>query len=144
MPGRSAPVAGRRVQRAFRARHCAGIAAGHLYGDRKYHGVAPAAKLLDVKVLGDDGSGELTGILMGLEWALRKKAEAAVTEIFDVVISLGGTLSAEHGIGASKAKYLGIELGTKEMRAMSLIKRSFDSHNILNPGKFTDLLSNHE
>ena len=54
--------------------HCAGIAAGGQYGSGRFHGVAPAANLLDVKVLGDHGSGTTSGILMGLEWARRRGA----------------------------------------------------------------------
>jgi glycolate oxidase len=57
---------------------------------------------------------------------------------------MGGTLSAEHGIGMAKAKYLRSELGRNEMAAMARIKKTFDPNNILNPGKFADTLSPNE
>ena len=64
-----------------------------------------------------------------------RKAEKAVEELFDYTISLGGTLSGEHGVGISKAGYLSKEIGPSEMALMKSIKTVFDPHNILNPGK---------
>jgi len=65
----------------------------------------------------------------------RKKAEEAVKEIFAETIRLGGTLSGEHGIGTSKAAYLGMELSPEVIDTMKKIKKLFDPNNILNPGK---------
>ena len=87
-----------------------------------------------------DGSLHVNVILEREDETLRKKADEAVSEIFAAVLSMGGTLSAEHGIGMTKAKFLGAELGGKEMAAMARIKKTFDPNNILNPGKFTDAL----
>jgi glycolate oxidase len=91
-----------------------------------------------------DGSMHVNVMLERDEEALREKADAAVTEIFEAAISMGGTLSSEHGIGLAKAKFLDAELGHNEMAAMARIKRAFDPGNILNPGKFTDALFRHE
>jgi glycolate oxidase len=65
----------------------------------------------------------------------REKAEAAVREIFAEAFRLGGTMSGEHGIGLSKAPYLGMELTDEVMTAMKKVKHLFDPNNILNPGK---------
>jgi len=65
----------------------------------------------------------------------REKAEEAVKEIFAETIRLGGTLSGEHGIGISKAPYIGMELTPETISAMKDIKKLFDPNNILNPGK---------
>jgi glycolate oxidase len=65
----------------------------------------------------------------------RQKAEAAVEELFAETIRLGGTLSGEHGIGLSKAPYLGMELSDLAMLTMKKIKQLFDPNNIMNPGK---------
>ncbi|NGO79112.1 S8 family serine peptidase [Streptomyces sp. YC504] len=64
--------------------HVASIAAGTgAKSGGKYKGVAPGAKLLNGKVLSDDGYGDESGILAGIDWA--------VTEGADVVnLSLGG------------------------------------------------------
>jgi glycolate oxidase len=63
-----------------------------------------------------------------------KRAELAVSEIFQAAIDLGGTLSGEHGIGILKAPYMRNELGLT-LDLMEKIKESWDPNNILNPGK---------
>jgi len=65
----------------------------------------------------------------------REKAEEAVKEIFAQALRRGGTMSGEHGIGISKAPYLGMELSDDVIATMKKIKRLFDPNNILNPGK---------
>ncbi len=71
---------------------------------------------------------------------LRDKAEmervrAAMDEIFRGAVSLGGTLSGEHGIGLGKLPWMEVQHGTAGMNAMKAIKRALDPHLILNPGK---------
>ncbi|MBD3355010.1 S8 family serine peptidase [Candidatus Woesearchaeota archaeon] len=51
--------------------HCAGIAAGN----GRYVGVAPAANLMNAKVLSDDGSGSSSTIIAGIEWAVENGAD---------------------------------------------------------------------
>ncbi len=63
------------------------------------------------------------------------RAHAAVKEIFQATLDLGGTLSGEHGIGITKAPYLAMELGDLGVEVMKRIKKSFDPNNVLNPGK---------
>jgi len=64
-----------------------------------------------------------------------EKTEKVIEEIFNATIALGGTLSGEHGIGITKAKYLKLELSKPVYGLMKKIKNSFDPDNILNPGK---------
>jgi len=56
-------------------------------------------------------------------------------EIYKITISLGGTITAEHGIGLSKIPYLSMALDEKQIELMKKIKVVFDPKNILNPGK---------
>lgn len=53
--------------------------------------------------------------------------------------TLGGSISAEHGIGLEKKRYLHYSRNAEEMATMQLLKKTFDPHNILNPGKVVDL-----
>jgi glycolate oxidase len=48
---------------------------------------------------------------------------------------LGGTLSGEHGIGLAKAPYFSLEHDQVRRDVIRSIKKFFDPHNILNPGK---------
>ncbi|MBF0606590.1 MAG: FAD-linked oxidase C-terminal domain-containing protein [Candidatus Magnetobacterium sp. LHC-1] len=63
------------------------------------------------------------------------KAEKVVRQLFELTLSLGGTLSGEHGIGLTKAKYIDMELDMINIDLMKGIKNLFDPKNILNPGK---------
>lgn len=63
------------------------------------------------------------------------RAEAAKEKIFRTVIEFGGTLSGEHGVGITKAPFLGLELGDAGIGTMKKIKKAFDPNSILNPGK---------
>ncbi|HEC78271.1 MAG TPA: glycolate oxidase subunit GlcD, partial [candidate division WOR-3 bacterium] len=56
-------------------------------------------------------------------------------EMYKIALSLGGTITAEHGIGLSKARYLTMALDRKQIDLMRRIKKIFDPKNILNPGK---------
>jgi len=64
-----------------------------------------------------------------------ERAHEAVKEIFAATLELGGTISGEHGIGITKAPYIAMELGDMGLEIMKRIKKVFDPHNILNPGK---------
>ncbi len=59
----------------------------------------------------------------------------AIREIFELVVDMGGTLSGEHGIGTSKAPFMGIAFSPVELTLFRDIKQAFDPNNILNPGK---------
>ncbi len=58
-----------------------------------------------------------------------------IEEIFQLVVDMGGTLSGEHGIGTSKAPFMGIAFNEQELQLFKDIKKAFDPNNILNPGK---------
>jgi glycolate oxidase len=65
----------------------------------------------------------------------KEKGEAAIEEIFKLTLRLGGTLSGEHGVGITKASYIGLEIDPAALKVMKKIKRVLDPNNILNPGK---------
>ncbi|MCA8833433.1 FAD-binding oxidoreductase [Hymenobacter pini] len=58
-----------------------------------------------------------------------------ISEIFELCVKLGGTISGEHGIGLVQKGYIGIALKEANLELMRGIKRVFDPHGIMNPGK---------
>lgn len=66
-------------------------------------------------------------------------SEATLNEMrkkmYQTTVSLGGMITAEHGIGLSKTEYLRLALDTSQINVMEQIKSVFDPRNILNPGK---------
>jgi glycolate oxidase len=64
-----------------------------------------------------------------------KSLDKAIREIFALTVSLGGTISGEHGIGYSQKSYLPIAISGAELEMMKKIKKTFDPNGILNPGK---------
>jgi len=64
-----------------------------------------------------------------------EEGHKAIEEIFQLVVDMGGTLSGEHGIGTSKAPFMGIAFSDEELQLFRDIKKAFDPNNILNPSK---------
>jgi D-lactate dehydrogenase len=64
-----------------------------------------------------------------------QRAEQCLSEVFSLVLELGGTLSGEHGVGLEKRGFIARELDAGSLALMHAIKRQFDPNGILNPGK---------
>jgi glycolate oxidase len=58
-----------------------------------------------------------------------------IKELFRLCVSLGGTISGEHGIGLVQKPYISIALGEAQLNLMRGIKQVFDPRGIMNPGK---------
>ncbi|HSR31743.1 MAG TPA: FAD-linked oxidase C-terminal domain-containing protein [Anaerolineae bacterium] len=56
-------------------------------------------------------------------------------EIYRLALSLGGTITGEHGIGATRRRYLSLALDETQINLMRQIRDVFDPNHILNPGK---------
>ncbi len=64
-----------------------------------------------------------------------KRYIQAKSEIYNLAISLGGTISAEHGVGVEKISYINNIVDNSAIEYMKKVKSIFDPNNILNPGK---------
>jgi glycolate oxidase len=68
-----------------------------------------------------------------------KAAEAAVRQLMETVVALGGAISGEHGIGLAKTPFLRLQHSPAQVRAMQAVKTALDPKGILNPGKMFEL-----
>ena len=101
----------------------------------KRHGVV-------VSNIGHAGDGNVHSIIVRgdmEEEAWRKTLKAVVSELIEISIDIGGTISGEHGVGYAKKGYLVDQVGETQVELMRSIKRAFDPGNILNPAKVIDL-----
>jgi glycolate oxidase len=60
--------------------------------------------------------------------------EPVVDEVMNLVVRLNGAISAEHGIGRAKTKYLKDVKTPIEIETMKTVKKAFDNLGIMNPG----------
>ena len=81
-----------------------------------------------------DGNLHLVAWVPGLTVEQQPK-EAMDEVIYGLVREYGGTVSAEHGIGTVKKKWLGHARSAEEIALMQTLKRALDPHGVLNPGK---------
>ena len=72
----------------------------------------------------------------------KNDSEKLVKEMNDIIYTplqaIGGSISAEHGIGLHKKGYLHLSRTPAEIQTMQLLKKTFDPNGILNPGKVID------
>lgn len=66
--------------------------------------------------------------------AMTERAHLAFGEIMDLALSLGGTITGEHGVGRLKRPWLSEYLGPEVMELNQRIKTALDPLGILNPG----------
>ena len=68
-----------------------------------------------------------------------EEIQTILTKVFELVKSLGGTISGEHGIGLIQKSFMPVVFDPITMELMKGIKKVFDPNHILNAGKIFDL-----
>jgi glycolate oxidase len=63
-----------------------------------------------------------------------RRIEAVVTRTLETVLTMGGTVAAEHGIGKIKSKWLPLQMTPTQQRVMRAIKQELDPQLLLAPG----------
>ena len=89
--------------------------------------------------MGHIGDGNLHFSFMGpkgMDWQTLSRYSTAITRaVNDIVTSMGGSISAEHGVGSDKLDELAHYRSGIELELMRKIKRALDPKNLMNPGK---------
>ncbi len=106
---------------------------------RFIEGVALRHKL-DIATFGHFGDGNLHPTFLTNERDKDEmhRVELAMKEIFDFALSLGGTITGEHGVGLAKKAFLEQQLGNASFTLLKSIKHTLDPDVFLNPGKIFD------
>ncbi|MBS1690667.1 MAG: FAD-binding protein [Actinobacteria bacterium] len=101
-------------------------------------GVAKIAETHDlmISVIAHAGDGNTHPLIVfdPTDADMTRRAETAFGEIMDLAVSLGGTITGEHGVGRLKRPWLAGYLGPDAMALNQRIKQALDPDNILNPG----------
>lgn len=103
-------------------------------------GVHDLAERLGVRILSfghaGDGNVHITALKDDLDDETWEMLVPEATEfLYRLALSLGGTITGEHGIGAIRRQYLPLALEEAQIDVMRRIRAAFDPNSILNPGK---------
>jgi glycolate oxidase len=66
------------------------------------------------------------------EW---ERADRFGADILELCVALGGTITGEHGVGIEKINSMCVQFAPAEREMFLAVKRAFDAHGLLNPGK---------
>jgi FAD/FMN-containing dehydrogenase len=88
---------------------------------------APGARTI---VYGHLGDGNLHVNVLGPD----PHDESVDEAVLELVGEFGGSISAEHGVGVAKRRWLHLTRSPDEIDVMAAVKHAFDPHGILNPG----------
>jgi FAD/FMN-containing dehydrogenase/Fe-S oxidoreductase len=82
-----------------------------------------------------DGNVHVNVPVLSNDRPMLRRAEEVIDRVMEKVVSLGGVVSGEHGIGVTKLKYLGAD----RIAELSAHRREVDPAGLMNPGKLEDL-----
>jgi glycolate oxidase len=64
-----------------------------------------------------------------------ERAEEMGGKLLEICIDVGGTITGEHGVGIEKLKQMCVQFREPELEVFHAIRKAFDPHSVLNPGK---------
>jgi glycolate oxidase len=141
----------REIERLWRARRALGPALTNATAYRLFQDVCvPPAEIpealrrigeiavrhgIRIPVFGHAGDGNLHPSVLYDDVSQAYAAHAAEADVLRAAVALGGTVSAEHGIGLLKVPFLADALDPVALELARTLKRALDPRGILNPGK---------
>ena len=97
----------------------------------KYHTTSPR--------VGHVADGNFHNFIMLEDGKVPAWADDMRKDIYEAALKYGGTVTAEHGTGKTRKKYMDLQFSPEVIEIMKGIKRTFDPNGILNPGVIVDL-----
>ncbi|HEX6320948.1 MAG TPA: FAD-linked oxidase C-terminal domain-containing protein [Burkholderiales bacterium] len=70
-----------------------------------------------------------------------QRTEQFAAEVLEKCIEVGGTITGEHGVGVEKINQMCVQFRPDELELFMAVKRAFDPHGLLNPGKAVPTLA---
>jgi glycolate oxidase len=70
-----------------------------------------------------------------------RRTEEFAAEVLEKCVQVGGTITGEHGVGVEKINQMCVQFGSAELEMFLAVKRAFDPHELLNPGKAVPTLA---
>lgn len=70
-----------------------------------------------------------------------QRTERFGAEILELCVSVGGTITGEHGVGVEKIDQMCVQFGSGELSQFHVVKKAFDPKGLLNPGKAVPTLA---
>ncbi|HEX9432703.1 MAG TPA: FAD-linked oxidase C-terminal domain-containing protein [Burkholderiales bacterium] len=70
-----------------------------------------------------------------------ERTERFAGEVLEKCVAVGGTITGEHGVGVEKINQMCAQFGSAELELFHAVKRAFDPHGLLNPGKAVPTLA---
>ena len=103
--------------------------------DARLGGLLPGVRLVTYGHVGDGNLHYNLSAPVGDDAALLDAAPELTVSVYDAVSDLGGSISAEHGIGSLKRDAAASYKSDVEVDLMRAVKRAIDPQNLMNPGK---------
>lgn len=89
-------------------------------------------------IVGHIGDGNVHNFIMLEDGKEPPYCDSIRKEMYQAAIKYGGTITAEHGTGKTRKRYMGLQFSDIEIEIMKGIKKVFDPNGILNPGTIMD------
>ncbi len=64
-----------------------------------------------------------------------RRTEEFAAEVLEKCVAVGGTITGEHGVGIEKINQMCVQFGAREIELFLAVKKAYDEHGLLNPGK---------
>jgi len=97
---------------------------------------------IPISCFGHAGDGNIHTNLMVADYnspEIKKKADAALDELFTWILANQGAITGEHGVGLAKKKWFKQAVGDTSYNLHQELMRALDPQNLLNPSKFVEL-----